>query len=534
MAQVVPQGRDRRLGARPDQRARPLRRGRPARRRGRRRLRRRGAPPRRGHRRGARRPGRRRCPPAGWRRKELAAAGRRHAQPAGPRGGRGARAGALRRARCAPRSTTSPRSQDPVDVQRVHGDFHLGQVMRTLDGWKLLDFEGEPARPLAERRGLESPLKDVAGMLRSFDYAARHLLADHPRRPAARVPRHGVGRAQPRRLLRRATPGQADADPRSQPVLLRAFETDKAVYEVLYEARNRPTWLQIPMAAIRRLAGRRRASETRDLEQVHRVHPYPLPATAPGTRAAPASLPVSAEELHRLVSGTHHDPHSLLGPHPHDGGVTVRTLRPWATAVTVVVGDATVTRCGTRATASGSASCRTRTVPDYRLEVAYDGPPRTRRRPLPLPADARRDRPAPHRRGPPRGAVARPRRAHPLVRRHRRPRARHVVRRVGAQRPGRAPDRRLQLLGRPRAPDARDGLDRRLGAVRPGASATAPTTSSRCSARTACGGRRPTRSPSAPRSRPRPRRSCSPPTYEWGDDEWLRAARRDRPADHAR
>jgi maltokinase len=141
---------------------------------------------------------------------------------------------------------------EPVPAQRVHGDYHLGQVMRTQTGWVVLDFEGEPASPLAQRRARSSPLRDVAGMLRSFDYAARHQLITHPDavslapRAADWVRRNGDAFCA----------GYAAAgglDPAENSVLLRAMLLDKAVYEVIYEARNRPTWVPIPLESIAEL-----------------------------------------------------------------------------------------------------------------------------------------------------------------------------------------------------------------------------------------------------------------------------------------
>ncbi len=148
---------------------------------------------------------------------------------------------------------------DPGPAIRVHGDYHLGQVMQTDTGWYVLDFEGEPARPLSERRMVMSPLKDVSSMLRSFDYAARYVLTE--RSPAELANLEPLAEAWETHNRQAFLEGYRDvpgvesllAGPESTPAVLLAYELDKALYELDYERAHRPEWVPLPLGAVHRL-----------------------------------------------------------------------------------------------------------------------------------------------------------------------------------------------------------------------------------------------------------------------------------------
>ncbi|WP_253259954.1 maltokinase N-terminal cap-like domain-containing protein [Subtercola boreus] len=139
------------------------------------------------------------------------------------------------------------------NLQRIHGDYHLGQVLSTpAGGWVLVDFEGEPLRPMVERSQPDLALRDIAGMLRSFDYVAGSYAQTHPGESATEWA------LDARAAFLDGYIARSGIDLRANRALLDAFEIDKALYEAIYEVRNRPSWVSIPTAAVARLANRPR------------------------------------------------------------------------------------------------------------------------------------------------------------------------------------------------------------------------------------------------------------------------------------
>ena len=257
-------------------------------------------------------------------------------------------------------------------LQRIHGDLHLGQILQVTgqsgedSRWAILDFEGEPLRPIAERNVPDVPLRDVVGMLRSFDYAAG---AAQREQEGAQVPDSWVDDCADAFLAGYAgvIPGTVD---RTSPLFV-ALWLDKALYEVVYEMRNRPDWLAIPVSAARRLLRGNGAGDHAGAASEGNEMTGSARTDRPGV-----PLHVDEGTLGRIANGEHHAPHSVLGAHLDDHGhVTIRTVKHLAEAITVVThtGEVPMQHEAHGVWVAVLEPQEQGHVPDYRLSVTYPG-----------------------------------------------------------------------------------------------------------------------------------------------------------------
>ncbi|ALV47285.1 glycogen branching protein [Arthrobacter alpinus] len=240
-------------------------------------------------------------------------------------------------------------------IQRIHGDLHLGQLVlkdtaQTPD-WFFLDFEGEPLRPLSERARPDVTIRDLAGMLRSFDYAGAQAAGTG-----------ALTRGQGAEWAKRSADafmagyesGSGETYSRNSALFV-ALWLDKALYEVVYELQNRPTWTWVPVNAVREL-----------FESIESGVDMGLNKMAP--------LAVNAGVLARISEGTYYAPHSVLGAHlDSDGYVTVRALRHLAEAVELVTAQGVIPMTHEHGGiwVAVLPAQEPGHVPDYRLDVTY-------------------------------------------------------------------------------------------------------------------------------------------------------------------
>ncbi|WP_035763993.1 phosphotransferase, partial [Arthrobacter sp. H20] len=284
------------------------------------------------------------------------------------------------------------------ELQRIHADYHLGQVLNAPDkSWLVLDFEGEPLRPAVERSVPDVVLRDVVGMMRSLEYAGAAAAHGNDAATAGADQWTAAAGAAFAAGYQEQTGTQVDpADP-----LFLALWLDKALYEVVYELRNRPDWVDIPVRDVRRALSGTVASTPRTpsstsaktpaaagpVDAVVAVDSVIAAETVVSSSAVAGTHPVASPQgriehpidvLQSVSEGRYHQPHGVLGAHL-DGHelVTIRTLRRLAERVTAVTGSGrTELEHEHNGIWVGTVDTETAGhVPDYRLEVTYDGEP---------------------------------------------------------------------------------------------------------------------------------------------------------------